>query len=125
MGYKLITTASGISDALNSFEGTKAVGVDFETTALNSRDGKIRLVQLSDGEDKNYIIDAFKLDNPNALKLIVPFLVDPTRKKIIHNAKFELHWCQTVLGCDINSVFDTYLASRMINNQSNAKLIQY
>lgn len=122
MDYKLVTTATGISEALSSFEGVHAVGLDFETTALNSRDGRIRLIQLSDGKDKNYIIDVFQLGNPDAIKLLIPFLESEAPRKIIHNSKFELHWTQTVLGCDINGVFDTYIAARIINNLSKGKL---
>ena len=122
MNYKLVTTATGISEAISSFEGVHAVALDLETTALNSREGKIRLIQLSDGEDRNYIIDVFKLGNPDAIKLLIPFLESEAPRKIIHNSKFELHWTQTVLGCDINGVFDTYIAARIINNLSKGKL---
>jgi len=122
MKYKLITTATGIQEAISSFEGIRAVGFDLETTALNSREGKIRLMQFSDGGDRNYIIDVFKLPNQDAIKLLVPFLESEFPRKIIHNSKFELHWSQTVLGCEINGVFDTYIAARIINNQSKGKL---
>jgi DNA polymerase I-like protein with 3'-5' exonuclease and polymerase domains len=122
MNYELITTATGISKAISSFEGVHAVGLDLETTALTSREGKIRLIQLSDGEDKNYIIDVFQLPDPDAIRLLIPFLESEAPRKIIHNSKFELHWTQTVLGCDINGVFDTYIASRIINNLSKGRL---
>ncbi len=122
MDYKIINTAEDISKALSKLKEVGAVGLDIETTSLSPRDGKIRLIQLSDGDDLNYIIDVRHLENPKSLKLLIPFLVADRPRKVIHNGKFEELWFQEVLGCEINGVFDTYIASRMLDTKMKAKL---
>lgn len=122
MKYNLITTATGIEDACSKLFTVPAFGLDKETTHFNSRHGKLRLIQMSDGKDLNYIIDVFKLDNPDAIKLLIPLFSADRPRKVIHNAKFEIHWAQTVIGTEINGVFDTYLAHKMLDMRSDASL---
>lgn len=122
MTYKLVTTADGIKNALQDLAGCPAVALDIETTSLSPRDGEIRLIQLSDGAGRNYIVDTFKLDNKETLKLFVPFFEAERPRKIIQNLKFEASWMQAKLGCDINGTFDTYIASRLIDDSCNSKL---
>lgn len=147
MKYKLINTSKGIQEALESLKDNVAIGIDIETTSLAPRDGEISLIQLSNGvRDTTYIIDVIELDGsgsrtaiskmsleeksdrlknykaPEGLKLLIPFLEADKPRKVIQNAKFELTWFKEVLGCEINGIFDTYLAGKLVNMESDCKL---
>jgi DNA polymerase-1 len=120
MEYKIIYTEPEIRKMLNLFSNVPAVGFDIETTAIDPRHGVIRLMQFSDGKN-TFIIDCFKLENPQLLKLLNPFLSNPKPRKIVHNSKFEHRWINFHLKTEINGVFDTFLASKLLNmNQNNS-----
>lgn len=122
MDYKLITTASDLKEAVPRLLESKVLGYDSETTTLTPRTGKLRLMQFSDGADLNYIIDLFKLENPEAIKLLVPVFESKTVKKVIHNNKFDGGWVQETVGCEIERAFDTYIAQKLIDVREDAKL---
>lgn len=145
MTYKLIKTEMGIRDALSYLSNTKFVGLDIETTSLAPRDGEISLIQLSDGKE-TYIIDCIELDGrysrekisslsisekqefwkeykqADSLKLLIPFLENENPRKVIQNLKFEATWFQEKLDCEIIGAFDTYLAGKLLDMPSDAKL---
>lgn len=146
MKFKIIKTEQGIKDALPLLLNSIAIGLDSETTDLHPRDGEISLVQLSDGTDNTFIIDAIELDGrysreaiskmtlderkeffktykqADSLKLLIPFLEAEKPRKVIQNSKFEISWFHEKLGCEINGVFDTYLSGKLLDMISDAKL---
>lgn len=122
MDYKLITTASEATKAVSDLLESRHLGFDTETTSLTPRTGKLRLMQFSDGEEKNYIIDLFKLENPGIVKLFKPVLESRTTKKIVHNNKFDAGWIQETLDCEIECVFDSYIAQKLLDVRVDAKL---
>lgn len=122
INYILIKSSIGLQKALASLASTSVIGVDIETTALEPRHGEIRLIQLSDGEDKNYIIDCFKLDNKEALKLLVPFFSNKNHRFVSHNSKFETKWFQEKFGVEFGRSFDTFLAAKLLDMDSDSKL---
>jgi len=89
-------------------EASKIVGLDIETTGLNPRKDKIRLVQVSDG-DKTYIVDAFKV---NVGPLIEALAARP-EKVIAHGAKFEWSFVYHHYGIALDNLVDTYLLARI------------
>ncbi len=117
--FQLVQNAEDLRSAIRGFEGTKTIGFDTETTELEPRDGELRLVQLSDGK-KTTIVDLRKFSEVEGLR--VADALEPLRKliadqsivKVAHNAKFDAKWVRHHLGCEINGIFDTYLASQLI-----------
>jgi DNA polymerase I-like protein with 3'-5' exonuclease and polymerase domains len=97
-----------LADALALVEASKIVGLDIETTGLNPRKDKIRLVQVSDG-DKTYIVDAFKV---NVGPLIEALAARP-EKVIAHGAKFEWSFVYHHYGIALDNLVDTYLLARI------------
>lgn len=96
-------------------EETKLVGLDLETTDLDPLRGRIRLVQIALAADDVTIIDMFQVGTDVDVASFLIWLCDSRDIiKVIHNAKFEAKWLMYHLGVEINSIFDTMLASQMI-----------
>lgn len=118
--YKLITDKNALAEACEELAKEDVLGFDCETTELEPRDGKLRLLQLS-GSKNTFVIDlkAFEGKTP----LSVNKDLDPLRKvlfaekplKVAHNAKFDAKWVAHHLGTDVGGLFDTMLASQLIS----------
>lgn len=102
--------------AVDELRRATQLGFDTETTELDPYKGKLRLVQLSTGRD-TFVFDlkpfANLRENPD-LTPLRDLLADASITKTAHNAKFDMKWVRHHLGCEINNVFDTYLASQLI-----------
>ena len=68
--YKLVTDDAGLAEAAKTLEGAEAVGVDVETTGLNPREGRMRLLQLATGAE-TFVVDAFEVTDLSPLKGIL------------------------------------------------------
>ncbi len=117
--FRYVNTADGLKDALDDLRRSDILGFDTETTELDPYRGELRLVQLSDGKNSHVIdLRAFasngSLHGNEQLAPLYDLLSDPTRTKIAHNAKFDAKWARHHLGCEVNGIFDTYLASQLI-----------
>lgn len=91
------------------------IGVDTETTGLDPTrsDVKLRLVSIGT-KDKVSVFDVWNLTEENKYDL-ANFLSDTNRKKIFHNAKFDVKFLITNLGCVLDDkIFCTMLASQLI-----------
>jgi ribonuclease D len=101
----------------------KVLAVDFETASKNGRfgstNGALRLVQLAVDEPERgiaptqVVIDCFHAD-PGPVK---DLFRDPEIEKQIHYMDFEQEWAQLHIGSEINNVYDTCIASRVIQNE--------
>ncbi len=117
--FQLVTDAEGIKTAVEELRRSEFIGFDTETTELDPYRGELRLVQLSDGK-KTQVIDlrhfAFNggVRDNKALQPLFDLLADSSKIKVAHNAKFDAKWTRHHLGCELNGVFDTYLASQLI-----------
>lgn len=86
--YVLVDSASGIGMVANAIDNSALIGLDLETTGLDPRTDRIRLISLScetTGEDRiTYLVDADEVD-PSPLW-------DGLAEKelVIHNAAFDL-----------------------------------
>jgi DNA polymerase-1 len=97
-----------ISTVLNYFADKKILMVDSETDGAFDFNNKIILLQLGDRENQ-FVIDVRKVDIKGLRSL---FLSD--KIKIFHNAKFDVKFLW-LHGLDINNVYDTLLAERLLN----------
>lgn len=117
--FQLINDAEGVRKACQELAGERYLGFDTETTELDPYRGDLRLVQFSTGK-ATYVIDLKpfgsngQLRDNSALAPLRDLLGDASRIKIAHNAKFDAKWVRYHLGCEVNGIFDTFLASQLI-----------
>jgi len=92
------------------------VALDLETTGLNPRTDRVRLISVSTPEG-TWIIDCFKVDAS-------PLFSDLAKKRLVfHNAAFDLGFLMSMgfeLG-ESGGVIDTMLMSQVTENQETVK----
>ncbi len=134
--FQLISDAESLKKACDELKNEPFLGFDVETTDLDPYKGELRLVQLSDGKNTKVIdVRAFGSGElrvgsgesggvPESVKALrtnpdlAPLrelLASTKQTKIAHNAKFDTKWVRHHLGCEVGSVYDTYLASLLIS----------
>jgi hypothetical protein len=70
-------------------------GIDLETTALDPAEGRLRLLQLSDGEEVD-VYDAYRVSDT-----VLREAVEEHPDLVAHNATFERRWLEAHLGVDL------------------------
>ena len=107
--FTSVASSEGLASlikAVNAYRGP--IGVDVETSGLNPREDRVRLVQVALGEDV-YVVDAFAVDiQPLAAALAGHELVG-------HNLLFDISFLHG-FGLRPGLVFDTLLASQLLNS---------
>ena len=119
--FQIVTDAESLKNAVEELRRSEILGFDTETTELDPYRGELRLVQFSDGRSTQ-VIDLRHFSgngggprgNPD-LQPLIDLLADESVTKIAHNAKFDAKWVRYHLGCELNGVFDTMLASQLIS----------
>ena len=117
--YTLITTESGVEEAIERISRHDRIGVDTETTGLDPLRSRVRLLQIATPEE-SFVIDLFQVkafDNP-ALRNI---FTSETPEKALHNAKFDLKMILHHFGVEVRGIFDTMLASQLIGAGSRVE----
>ena len=96
---------------------TGDLAIDTETMGLNIKRDRLCLVQISNGGSDSYLIkfDQGNYAAPNLKKL----LKDPKSIKIFHFARFDLATIQHYLGVEINNIFCTKIASRLVRTYTD------
>jgi DNA polymerase I len=92
------------------------IGIDVETTALSPDEGKLRLVQLSNGK-KARVYDAFRQD-PDMIRRDI----QEQEELVAHNAPFERTWLRAALGVDRPDLHDTMVMSQVLYTGTRASL---
>ena len=117
--FQIVTDAAGLRSAIADLRRSEFLGFDTETTELDPYRGELRLVQLSDGRNtqvidlRHFSAGGGPRGNPD-LQPLFDLLEDNSVTKIAHNAKFDAKWVRHHLGCELNGVFDSFLASQLI-----------
>ena len=107
--HALITTPDRLAGLASSLEDVARVALDLETTGLDPRRDRVRLLTLAT-EGGTWIVDCFELD-PRPI-----FSVLAEKELIIHNALFDLGMLSEV-GFELSEnakVIDTMLLSQML-----------
>lgn len=105
----LVSTPEGVASLLGrlrSHEGP--VGLDVETTGLNPRKDRVRLLQVALGEEV-FVVDAFA----TPVAPLLPTLAE--RELVGHNLLFDLSFLRGP-GLEPKSVFDTMLATQVLES---------
>ncbi len=109
--FQLVKDEETLRKACETLSSSEFLGFDTETTALDPFEGEIRLVQLSNGKDTKVVdLKEYKGD----LQPLLDVLTNPKITKIAHNAKFDAKWVKHHLKIEVESLFDTLLASQLI-----------
>jgi DNA polymerase I-like protein with 3'-5' exonuclease and polymerase domains len=108
--YRLVTDAQELPSVAKALEESDFVGVDIETTGLNPRDGRMRLIQLST-PDETLVVDAFETGELTPLKAVL----EDGPVKIGHNLKFDYAFLWAEHGISLSPVFDTMLAAQLLD----------
>jgi hypothetical protein len=110
----LISTRDQLESVVDELRLAEMVGIDLETTGLNPRADRVRLISLSTSEG-SWLIDCFEVD-PHPL-----FSVLAQKKLFMHNGQFDLGF-MSAMGFEIEEgteVLDTMLLSRILEDKEN------
>src|SRR5215211_5589459 len=108
--YRLVTDVEELSGVARTLAAAEILGADIETTSLNPRDGKTRLLQLATDED-TFVVDVFAVRDLSPLKGVLEG--GPT--KILHHAKFDYEFLWAEHGISLSPIFDTMLAAQLLD----------
>jgi DNA polymerase I-like protein with 3'-5' exonuclease and polymerase domains len=85
------------------------LGVDTETGGMDFTCKRLLMFQIGD-KDRQYVIDARTI----SLEPLRAVLENKEITKIFHNAKFDYKFIKKWAGIDVENIYDTYLAERII-----------
>ena len=108
----LISTRDQLESVVDEVRPAEMVGIDLETTGLNPRTDRVRLISLSTAEG-SWLIDCFRVD-PHPL-----FSILSRKKLVMHNGQFDLGF-MSVMGFEIEEgaeVIDTMLISQLLEDK--------
>src|ERR687885_2040676 len=108
--YRLVTDAEDLASVAETLESVEAVGTDIETTALNPREGRMRLLQLATA-DETFVIDAFEVKDLSPLRGVL----EGGPVKTLHHAKFDHAFLWAEHGISLSPIFDTMLAAQLLD----------
>jgi hypothetical protein len=110
----LITTEHELRSVTDEIRSAEVIGLDLETTGLNPRTDRVRLISLSTAEG-TWLIDCFKVD-PHPL-----FSILSRKKLVMHNGMFDVGF-MSAMGLEIEEggkVLDTMLISQLLEDKEN------
>jgi DNA polymerase-1 len=119
--YTVLTTVSAVNAALPLMLAAPVLGLDTETTGLDPREHRVRLIQLAT-PDHVYLLDAFQVD----ARALAPVLTDGPRL-VLHHAKFDLHMLAAA-GLPLPAgtrLFDTQLAAQLLGAGSSDGMLNH
>jgi DNA polymerase I-like protein with 3'-5' exonuclease and polymerase domains len=102
------TSNSICERAVRAVENASVVALDLETTGLNPRRDRIRLVQVSDGE-KIFVIDLFRRDG----RPLFEALARDDLVVLAHGGDFEWRFVYHHFGIALDNIVDTMLRARL------------
>jgi ribonuclease D len=94
------------------------IAIDTETMGLNLHRDKLCLLQISSGNDDAYLVQFRDSDYsaPNLKKL----LSDSSRRKIFHFARFDLAAIEKYLNIQLENIFCTKVASKLVRTYTDS-----
>src|SRR5215212_5511484 len=108
--YRLVTDVEELSGVARALAAAEILGADIETTSLNPRDGKTRLLQLATDED-TFVVDVFAVRDLSPLKSVL----EGGPIKTLHHAKFDHEFLRLQHGISLSPIFDTMLAAQLLD----------
>ena len=127
--YTLVTEQAGLAAALAALRGSSVVALDIETavaagsdsrdrknqTALDPRQGRVRLVQLA-AEGHTFVLDRFLIGD---LAPLAPLFAEDGPVLVGHNIKFDLEFLAAAgLPIPRAHVFDTMIGAKLLEDSA-------
>jgi DNA polymerase I-like protein with 3'-5' exonuclease and polymerase domains len=116
--FVYVTDAAGLETVLAALADTALVGLDTETTGLNARSDRLRLLTLTtdtcDGGRIVYVVDAFRVDLRPLWEAVAE------RPIVAHNATFDLGFL-AARGFTPGIVHDTMILSQLVHGTRRPK----
>lgn len=113
----IVTPEQAVSGIRLILKGSPdVIGVDTETTGLDWRKDKLKLVQIAAVGKPVNIFDVEKIGS-DGIEALGDILTSPA-VKVFHNAKFDLKFLNTIGISVSGNVFDTMLAEQVIMSGS-------
>ncbi|MFP3120296.1 ribonuclease D [Rickettsia sp. R2] len=106
------------NDLPNNFELEGDLAIDTETMGLNLHRDKLCLLQFSNGNGEAHLVHFTTQDYtaPNVKAL----LLDKTRCKIFHFARFDLASIKKYLNIDLENIFCTKISSKLVRTYTDS-----
>lgn len=106
------------NDLPNDFQLEGDIAIDTETMGLNIQRDKLCLLQLSNGDGNAYLIQFLNKNYfaPNLKKL----LLDKNKCKIFHFARFDLAAIKKYLEIELENIFCTKIASKLVRTYTDS-----
>ncbi|KJW04444.1 ribonuclease D [Rickettsia argasii] len=106
------------NDLPNNFELEGDLAIDTETMGLNLHRDKLCLLQFSNGNGEAHLVHFTNQDYiaPNVKAL----LLDKTRCKIFHFARFDLASIKKYLNIDLENIFCTKISSKLVRTYTDS-----
>lgn len=109
----LITTQSDWRLCLEKLQGEPRIAIDLEANSMYAYREEVCLIQISiPGQD--YIVDPLGVPNLSGLGSIVQ---DAQIEKVFHAAEYDLTLLKRQFGWQLNNLFDTMWAARILGYQ--------
>lgn len=117
--YIVIDDEEALKSLIQELSSKKSICIDTETTSIHSMLAELVGIGLGVEPEKAWYIPLNgKIGREKVLLLLKPFLADPNIGFFGHNLKYDLHVLQNA-GIPIsNIIFDTLLASYLLNTHS-------
>jgi len=106
------------NDLPSDIQFSGSVAIDSETMGLNIVRDRLCLVQISAGDGNAHLVqfEKGKYDAPNLCKL----LADNNIEKIFHFARFDLVALQHYLKVEVQNIYCTKIASRLVRTYTDS-----
>lgn len=111
--FTLVRNCDQLRSACEALDRYEAIGLDCESTHLDPHKGRLRLTQLSN-DTHTYIIDHDRFQGACGYQSLKQLLEAPKPRTVTHNGKFDQKWLLHKLGIEINGLFDSMLATMLI-----------
>ena len=108
-----VDTPEALDEWVTHLQGAEWIAVDTESDSFHRYREKVCLIQMT-ALGRDAVIDPLKLDNIHALG---PVFSDPSRIKIFHDAGYDLLCLKRDFGFELEGLFDTMLASRLLGKR--------
>ncbi len=119
--FSVINRETQLEETISQAKHQKIVSFDLETTGLNFRQDKIVGFSFAFDEQQSFYVpighqddSIHQIKEDVAFKYLKRLLEDESVKKVLQNAKFDIHFLHSV-GIEIKGeIFDTMIAARLL-----------
>ncbi len=101
---------STIEECVEYCKSKQVLGVDTETEGFNFLTKKLIMFQIGD-EEQQFVIDT----RTTSIEQLRPVLESESIIKILHNAKFDYKFIKKWGNIDLNNIYDTFLAEKILH----------